>query len=220
MSMQEKDEITTHPSFGQIEFSRQQSSGNQSFYGSELPQSNYMVMRIYESEMIRTLSSERYHNKKQLVELKMTSNQFGELITSMNYGSGVPCTLTVLPGVRVEKLPEIETSKSFTHRQFESRMKQFASTLKEKQIRVKELSTKKTLSKANQSELNQLVSWMTMEIADNIPYFAECFQEVTDKVVLEAKSEVENAILHKISTLGLQALHNENKLLTDNTFNL
>lgn len=213
MSMTDEQEITSHPSFGQIEFSRHSSGGNHSFYGSELPQSHFMVMRIYQSEMIRTLSSERYHNKKQLVELKMTSNQFSELITSMNYGSGVPCTLTVLPGERVEQLPEIESRKSFTHRQFENRMKQFASTLKAKQTRVKELSAKKTLSKADQSELNELVSWMTMEIADNIPFFAECFQEVTDKVVLEAESEVENAILHKISTLGLEALHNENRLL-------
>jgi hypothetical protein len=34
-----------------------------------------------------------------------------------------------------------------------------------------------------------------------------------DEVIFEAKLEVENAIQHKVSVLGLQALHNENKLL-------
>lgn len=35
-----------------------------------------------------------------------------------------------------------------------------------------------------------------------------------DEVVLEAKTEVENAIQHKINVLGLDALHEQNKLLS------
>ena len=54
---------------------------------------------------------------------------------------------------------------------------------------------------------------MTSEVSDNMPFFAECFQEVMDEVVLEAKLEVENDIQHKISTLGLEALYDQNKLL-------
>jgi hypothetical protein len=54
-----------------------------------------------------------------------------------------------------------------------------------------------------------------MEIEKNIPFFATCFQETMDKVVHEAKLEVENAIQHKISALGLNALHEQNKLLSD-----
>jgi hypothetical protein len=39
------------------------------------------------------------------------------------------------------------------------------------------------------------------------------FQETMDEVVFEAKTEVENAIQHKINTLGLSALHEQNELL-------
>lgn len=212
--MNEKEEKITHPSFGQIEFSRIQSGGNQFFYGSELQQQNYMVLRIHGSEINRTLTADRFHPRKQLVEIRLTANQFSELITSMNYGSGVPCTILQLPGERIEQMPDVESRKSFVHRQFKSRMQQFADTLKVKQDRVKELAAKKTLSKADQDELNWTVNWITQEVKENIPFFAECFQETTDKVVLEAKSEVENAILHKINTLGLNALHEQNKLLT------
>ena len=35
-----------------------------------------------------------------------------------------------------------------------------------------------------------------------------------DEVVLEAKTEVENAIQHKINVLGLDVLHEQNKLLS------
>jgi hypothetical protein len=36
-----------------------------------------------------------------------------------------------------------------------------------------------------------------------------------DEMVFEAKTEVENAIQHKINVLGLNALHEENKLISD-----
>ena len=36
-----------------------------------------------------------------------------------------------------------------------------------------------------------------------------------DKVVFEAKTEVENAIQHKINVLGLDALHEQQRLLTE-----
>jgi hypothetical protein len=57
------------------------------------------------------------------------------------------------------------------------------------------------------------LDWLTTEIERNIPFFMECFQETADLVVQEAKSEVENAIQHKINILGLTELHKQNKLL-------
>ena len=51
------------------------------------------------------------------------------------------------------------------------------------------------------------------EVTSNIPFFAKCFQGTMDEVVMDAKTEVENAIQHKINTLGLNALHEQNRLL-------
>ena len=53
---------------------------------------------------------------------------------------------------------------------------------------------------------------ITQEVTMNIPYFAKCFQETMDNVVFEAKLEVENAILHKVTSLGLNALHEQKKI--------
>ena len=131
----------------------------------------------------------------------------------MNQGSGVPCTIERINKIAVETYPKTESRKEFVHRKFKDRMKEFANTLKEKQNRVKELTAKKTLSKEDQKELNWTVEWLTQEVASNIPFFAECFQETMDEVVLDAKTEIENAIQHKITTLGLNALHEQNNLL-------
>ncbi len=212
MNSNEKERYN-HPSFGQISFSRIQSNG-QYFYGSELPQDHYIDMTVTKSEIERSLTQDWYFGKEiPLIKVRMTSNQFSELITSMNRGSGIPCTIEMVNQKKVEDYPNPESRKEFVHRKFEDRMKEFAVTLKAKQNRVKQLTAKKTLSKADQQELNFTVEWLTQEVASNIPFFAKCFQETMDEVVLEAKSEVENAIQHKINTLGLAALHEQNKLL-------
>jgi len=201
-----------HESFGQILFTR--TNGHASFYGSELEQQNYISMELHQSEIQRELTQDRYYTYGvPLVRIRMSSGQFSEMITGMNMGSGVCCTIERLMGKKVDELPIAENRKEFIHRKFEDRMKSFAVTLKEKQARVKELSAKKTLSKVDQQELNWTVEWLTQEVASNIPFFSKCFQETMDEVVFEAKLEVENSIQHKISMLGLNELHNQNKLL-------
>lgn len=206
-----EEERLQHPSFGQISFSRIQSTGT-SFYGSELKQDHYIQLNIVRSEINRTLTQDWYFGRESLVKLRLSSNQFSELITTMNRGDGIPCTLEFVK----EYIPQIEhteSRKDFVHRKFEDRMKQFADTLKDKQAKAKALVNKKTLSKQDIHDINTHLNWMTQEISGNIPFFAKCFQETMDEVVIEAKQEVENAIQHKINTLGLQELHNQQKLL-------
>lgn len=208
-----EEERHQHPSFGQIRFSRHNSNGT-NFYGSELKQDNYISLVVQQSSIDRTLSTDRYHaSGMPLIEVRMTANQFSELLTSLNHGSGVPCTVEAINGKIIDTLPIQESRKEFVHRKFEDRMREFAKTLMAKQNRVKELSAKKTLSKVDQQELNFTVEWLTTEVASNIPFFAQCFQETIDYSVNEAKSEIENAIQHKINVLGLEALHEQNNLL-------
>lgn len=207
----EGEEKVKHPAQGQISFSRVQSNG-QTFYGSELKQDHYVSMEIHESCVRRELSRDWYNTDKILVRLRLSSVQFAELITSMNYGSGVPCTLEYVQG-RVEPLPTAESKKDFTHRKFKERMQMFTNTIKTKRNEAQELVKKKTLSKQDIHDLTRLLDWLTIEIDQNIPFFMECFQETMDEVIVEAKTEVESAILHKVQILGLESLHEQQKLL-------
>ena len=70
-----EEETFTHPSFGQIRFSR--ANGHADFYGSELSQDNYITMEIVQSEIQRTLTGDRYFgHASPIVKLRMTANQF------------------------------------------------------------------------------------------------------------------------------------------------
>lgn len=211
----DKETRRTHPSYGKIAFNRTNSNGTE-FFGSELKQDNYVSLEIHNAEVIRDLSCDRYYtNGPTLVRVRLSSAQFAELITSMNVGSGVCCTIERLDGKKVEEYCAQESRKEFVHNEFKQRMKQFSNQLTQKQKEAKELINKKTLSKEDMRLLNNYIEWLTQEISSNIPYFAECFQETMDTVLHEAKLELENALQHKISALGLNELHNQNKLLSD-----
>ena len=211
--MRKEEERYEHPSYGQIEFSRTSSNVGNEFYGSELKQGNYITMTVSESEHNKSLSNDFYYPKKRILQLRMTSNQFSELITSMNMGSGVPCTLQFVDGKTVEPIVKSESQKEFVHRKMKNRLTEFADKLSEGQKRSQELVKKKTLSKDNQYELKHLIDSMSMEIKENLPFFMNIFQETMDDVVLDAKKEVENAIMHKVNVLGLEKLQEQNKLL-------
>lgn len=207
-----KEETTTHPSFGIIEFTRV--NGINNFFGSDLEQDHYIQLTISEGEKVSDLSSERFYPNKRILKARMTATQFSELITSLNIGSGVPCTLEIVNDKIIEKLPKQENRKEFVHRKFKDRLKEFSSNLISYQKEAKDIVKKKTLSKDDQNILINNLDYLIAEINSNMPFFAECFQEVMDEMVIEAKTEIEASILHKINQAGLSTLYEQqNKLL-------
>lgn len=207
-----ESEIHRHPAFGLIRFSRI-SGGDKSFFGSDLKQDHCIQLEVVQAEVNRTLRKEWYgenysDKNRNVLRLKMTSNQFSELITSLNMGSGVPCTLEYVNGEKVEAIEQVENRKEFVHRSFEERMKDFAKRFSTEEVEVKKLIEKKTLTKEDQSKLKFLFDSVKAEITSNIPFFMKCFQETSDKIVVEAKQEIENSILHKVTSMGLEAFKN------------
>jgi len=169
---------------------------------------------VYQSEIERDLTRDMYFacSRLPVMKLRLSAIQFAELITSMNVGDGVPCTIEMINQVPVAPIQEHESRKDYVHRKFKDRMTQFAKLIKDKQTKAKELVKKKTLSKEDVRDLSMHLDWLTTEIQSNIPFFMECFQETMDDVVMEAKLEVESAIQHKINVMGLSELHKQNEL--------
>lgn len=184
-----EQESFSHESFGQILFCRS-NGNNTNFYGSELPQDHYITMEVHHSEIQRELTQDRYYNKGQILRIRMSSGQFAEMLTSMNCGSGVPCTIERIEGKKIAELPMQESRKEFVHRKFEDRMKMFGDTIRERQNKAKELVKKKTLSKDDMHKLQMHLEWLTNEVEKNIPFFAKCFQELWMKLCLKQKQKL------------------------------
>ena len=183
--MEKKEQRHTHSSFGQISFSRV--NGTSTFYGSELKQDNYIEMTVNKSEIVRDLTQDRYYNYgAPLIRVRMSANQFSELITSINSGNGTCCTVEMVDGKSMDKFPAVESRKEFVHRSFEDRMRDFAQSIQEHQQQALGLVKKKTLSDDDVRDITYHLERLNSEIANNIPFFARYIQETMDTVVQKA----------------------------------
>lgn len=203
-----------HPAFGQISFGRTQ--GSNTFYGSDLNLGHYINFEIKTSVLSRSLTDDHFYGDKTILKGRMTNIQFSDMITNMNRGEGIPCTLEYCMDGKLQKVPPLEVfdnRKDHIQKEMQMKMKKFADSLKEGEKRMSEILKKPTISKKDREELESLYKLNNQKISSDIPFYLECFQEGMDKVVLEARSEVESSIQYKIQQYGLEELHRQNKLL-------
>lgn len=198
-----------HPSFGMLSISRIQ--GNSGYlFGSEIQAMNFIELKLSTATLERDLTSDHYRGEEQLFTIKMSPNQFSELITTMNIGEGVPVTIERVMREEIEQNSTMESKKSYTQSQFKQRMDNFLVEINKNQERAKEIIKKKNLSKDDQEQLNRHMEKINQEVKLNIPFFLRCFQEVMDKVVLDAKAEIDSALLHSVVEAGIKVLGIEN----------
>lgn len=205
-----EEERVKHPSFGTIHFSR--ISGNSGYlFGSEIQANNYIEMIVQEAENVRRLDDDRVFPKRKVIcRVKMSPVQFSELITTLNYSTGVPCTIETIDDCDVEQIKTgVESRKSFVNRKFKERMKEFAEGLKKSSEEAQAIIDKKNLSKQDQRDLSNILQQAIQEISRNIPFFSTCFQESMDKIVVDAKAEIDAGIQSMIVKSGLKNLLNQ-----------
>ena len=98
-----------HPSFGMLSFSRAH-GGHSNLFGSSIQHRDTIHMVLKEGTVSRDLNEDWYLGGPEIVEVEMSQSQFAELITSMNMGSGVPCTIKFIKGKDVSLNPISLTS--------------------------------------------------------------------------------------------------------------
>jgi hypothetical protein len=80
-----------HPAYGQIVAHRV--TGRRELYASEFNHSGFIRITVRRSTRTRDLATNWYHGGQELIELDMSYAQWLEFITTMNMGTGTPCTL-------------------------------------------------------------------------------------------------------------------------------
>lgn len=211
--MIDNDKRKEHPSYGVAEFSRISSSGNKPLFGSSIGHSQTIELRIHRAEQIRSDSSyDRYHPTEQLIVVEMSQTQFAELITNMNYGSGIPVTIRRLNGERPED-PPVENKRQQHSDEFKQRMVEFSQRLVKDSENLKTFLTKPKLSKEDKRVMKIMFEHLTTEIKNNIPFFERMFEEQMDKTVVEAKGEIEAFITNAVTQTGLETLRKEGLML-------
>jgi len=202
---------------GLVGFSRV--TGNKKLYMSNLNNTNWITMRVYEGKDEESYGEKRTYTKssRPLVELDLSAAQFAELLTTMNVGSGVPCTLKSFDGKRIDQtdLQEDEKPVDVGKKYFEKSVKEFTEKITKMTSEFKaELSDMK-MSKKSKDRVTRILSSVEVEVLSNMPFYVSMFEEAAKKVVTESKSEIDAFVTGGIVKAGLEALGINDKLLLD-----
>lgn len=204
MPLGEKEE---HESFGMIEISRNTNNRGQALFGSSIKHENIITIKIKKGVVERSINNDWYFDKGiPFIEIDMSPTQFAELITTLNHGSGTPCTIKYINGQKMPECPEVNKRQQF-EQEFANDMYALKKDITKLTEETKQLlNSKKPLTiKEKQLILSQIES-LEREIQHNIPYVQAQFNEQMDKTVLEAKGEMEAFVTNTVQKLGLNSL--------------
>lgn len=142
-----------------------------------------------------------------ICRIVLSPNQFAEMVSNMNVGDGVPCTIEYLQGEGyIEFMPEdnklvkIEVDRMEKDEEMMQRLKDSAKRL-DKLIKDKKMP--KTVGEEILQELCAVHTYLDASGSDFLRDQAK--REIADMVV-EAKTQVSDYVNHKIFSVGLEKL--------------
>jgi|CXWL01.1.fsa_nt_gi hypothetical protein len=202
----DNEKTETHPSYGLVQFSRV-SGGSGTMFGTSVRSNNYIRLRISPARVHKNFYREWYMSERQdYIEVDLSNNQFAELLTQMNMGDGVPCTIRRLNG---EQIPEPPVCKALTqqvHSDFEDEMKKKATTINDAAKALSAELDNSKVSAATKNQLKSLLNQVVMEFNSNIPFALDQFTEASEEVVVQAKAEIEGFMVNAIQKAGMEAI--------------
>lgn len=203
----------THPSYGLLQISRV--SGRQdSLFGSSLQHSNFITLRINKGSRYHDKFGDNYFEDGNYMEVEMSNVQFAEAITSLNVGSGVPCTIRysnqgdLEPGYQPSAV--IDNQKKRLLNDSANRLKETAQKLQEMSDGVDEILNKNgAIGKGDRKALHNMMGLFIQEIGGNLPFLQQQMSKSIDKTVVQAKGEIESFITNAVINTGLEALRKQ-----------
>lgn len=192
----------SHPSYAVVKINR--CSGQVELFDSSFTHQHFISLSISPATKHTDGSHDFiFGSNKDLIEVWMSETQFARAITSMNMGSGSPCTLNRFDGKNVDA-PEREDLLNTHTEMVKTKLTEVMdaqSSLGNQIVEWREAGHRPTLK-----EMDWLASRMHLissNFASNMAFYAGCFQEHMEAVVDEAKTELETHMLASADKLGL-----------------
>lgn len=192
--------ITTHPAYGQIAAHRV--SGGTVLYGSDFTHHGFMRVTISRSQLRRDLSHDWHHPNNELIEIDMSEAQWATFISSVNAGSGTPCTIRHIAGEWMPALPSpVDRSKQFAG-ELDGKLKDSIGNLRDLLGQMDAMG----LPKGKTAALRDALEATLRELTANLPFVAESFGKHVETTVEKAKQEIHGYMQGAISRAGIAAL--------------
>lgn len=201
------DNPDKHPSYGTVLFHRI-SGGKSNLFGSPI-RNHYTTIKLTIHQAVRhhDLHEDRIHGHGVLAEVELSAAQFAELLTTMNVGSGVPCTIRFMHGMgKIEDPPDDDVEIDRVQESFKGDLTGMVSWLKRKRGELKKLLGKKSIGKGDRKEIMGIIENVLMEVQSNIPFTVDQFNEATERIVTAGKAEIDSFVTQMVQVTGLKQL--------------
>lgn len=196
----------THPSYGQVLFHRV-TGGDTKLYGSSVRCPTTIRLTICRSSVKHDLGRDWLYGTDELIEVELSPAQFAELLTTMNVGQGVPCTIRHINREPMPVVPEedkIESEKVKDY--FMSQTRKLTKEVLQGHEKIEEILKKKTINKGDRNVIQDFITRVYQELAHNMPFYVDSFHESAEKVTTQAKAEIDAFITTAIMKTGLKEL--------------
>lgn len=203
-----------HPSYGLIQFNK--TTGSSDCFMSDVNLGGFISLTVKRAELRRDLSRYWTYPREELLRLRLSYHQFAELITNMNSGCGIPCTLEWISDKgegQVEKYINPKDERTEFEAELKETLNAALSKLECLTQQVNELKTKGKANKTELSNLSSLISSVNTELKSNIPFVENSFQEALDNRLANIKVETSAWIDNKLISMGMESLNDQIKFL-------
>jgi hypothetical protein len=196
-----------HESYGILHISRTSGgSGTVRLFGSPLA-THYGTIRltISKGKWIHGLHHDRFYGmSKEFIEVEMSAAQFADAITSLNIGSGTPCTIRYVGGERVPDPPDHATEAEHIRDNFEKSVDKYTAKAHEYRKVIEKLTSK--LPTKAKDQIRVALDVIEDQLASNVPFVVKQFQEATTRITTAAKAEVDAFVTGVVRAAGLQSI--------------
>jgi hypothetical protein len=194
----------THPAFAVIGASNISTSPPGSIlFQSDIAHQHTVVIRVATATRKRDLHHDWVHGGREFLEIEMSQAQWASFVSSMNQGSGVPCTIRrreddyLVPGVPYE--PRLAESLREVH---EATDKTFGKIAEALAAYEKALADKVGAKERNAALRN--LHFAVEHTHGNLDFAAKSMAETAENVVQRAKADVEAFVADKAAQYGLE----------------
>lgn len=207
MSHRDDEKEFQHESYVMAGFSRITGSPGRLFGSSVAHHQTFIRLTIRRAKRIHNLGRDWYHGDSMpIVEVDLSAAQFAEMLTGMNVGSGVPCTLRWIDGKKMGEPPDEMLEAEQVKTDFKEKLGGVAKKLDAAKARLQEVLAKKNLTQADRKDVQSHVDSIIQEVRSNLPFWLSQFHEATEKVVTAAKAEVDAFMTHAVMAAGWKSL--------------
>lgn len=203
----------THESYGLVQFNR--TSGQfDNLFGTNVGTNTAVRLVIRRAKVMRSLSRTWTFDDGELIEVTLSPNQFSELLTTMNSGSGVPCTINHIDMKRMAPPPQKPSEVEVVRDDFRKECEKIEKQMKEFRVKIEEILAKKSILKEDKDVIKSHLHHIHQEVRSNLPFIMEQFQESANDIVQDAKAVVDSFVTTAITNAGIKAIEDNGGIVT------